>query len=184
MLHQLNRADLRSVAMPPRARKPEVPAFGRLLKSIRIRRFQGKWPPERVATHLRHELGIPTSGGSIRGYEKGWNKTLDPVVLGTLADLYHVDVAGLIDVLKANRKQPDLSDFEVEQILRGKGRSHEGQAAASHRFEEIGQRLAAISAELQGFAFESADLTETANDDVGGQTSKTRGSPPKGDPDH
>jgi len=183
MLSQLRVVDLPLRAMPHRERKAAVPAFGRVLKSLREKRFKNKLTSRAVADRLKH-AGVQTTGGSIRGYESGWNKAIDPVVLDALAELYRVPVSGLIAALKANRENPDLSDFEVEQILRSKARAHDAQAVALSRFQEIGQRLAQIGAELDDFAIESADLIAQAATpaEPRRQTTKTRNGPPERHP--
>lgn len=165
-------------------RKPEVPAFGRLLKSLRERRFHGKLTPERVATRLREEFSVITTGGSIRGYEKGWNKAIDPLVFFAMADLYRVQPQILAHVLKANRNNPGLTDFEVEKIIKTKGRGYDANAVASSRFAEIGKRLAAISAELQEYAFESEEYAPPVANSPRGQAPKTGNGPSSRDPDH
>jgi adenylosuccinate lyase len=128
---------------------------------------------------------VQTTGGSIRGYESGWNKAIDPVVLDALAELYRVPVSGLIAALKANRENPDLSDFEVELILRLKARAHDAQTVALSRIQEIGQRLAQIGAELDDFAIECAELIASTSPPAESrrQTPKTRNGPPHSNTD-
>jgi len=166
--------------MPPRERTAAVAAFGRLLKSLRLKRFNKKLTSRAVAERLK-QMGVQTSGGSIRGYESGWNKAFDPVVLDALAELYRVPLSGLIAALKANRENPDLSDFEIEQIIRTKARAHDAQTVALSRIAEIGQRLAQIGAELDDFAIEATELIAYSSTpaDPRRQTPKTRNGPPE-----
>jgi hypothetical protein len=168
--------------MVKRERTREMAAFGRLLRALRVRRFKGKLTPEKVADQLRAR-GIQTTGGSIRGYEAGWNKGMDPVVLYGLADLYKVGLSGLILALAANRKNPNLSDFELEQVLREARRDQDAQTVTTARFEEIARRLQAVSTELVVITAEATELVDD-DDEPGGQAAEARDSAPPHDPDH
>jgi hypothetical protein len=169
----------RADVSPKRARVPEVPAFGRLLLHLRQRRFGERSTPEQVVNYLADNEGAKTAGGSLRGYELGWNRSLDPIVLAALARVYRIALEDLIDVLAANRLKPNLSDFEVEQVLRDARQRRHAQAAAASRFSEIGERLVAISAELAEYATEAAELTRQ-DDDPRGQNAKDRERAPEG----
>lgn len=173
--------------MAPRKRLAQVAAFGRYLERLRMRRYRGKAKPERVAAHLI-EKGVKTSGGSLRGYELGWNAALDPVVLGALADLYEEPVGNLIAVLAANRQKPDLSDFEVNQLLHKQGRVHDAASSAAVHYFQLGSRLAKIGVELNVFADQiealRAQYLEALESKPRGQTSEVGHDSPDSNTDH
>jgi hypothetical protein len=162
---------------PKRHRSPKVTAFGQLLKQLREKRFP-KWAPETVAQKLMEWYpGVETSGPSLRGYELGWNKSMDPVVLAALASAYQFPLRDLIRVLAENRQKPEMADFEVELVLREGRRRHESEAAATARFAEIGPRLRAIGVELIEYAIDADTLTGEPGpaDDGSGESSAEGG---------
>lgn len=162
-----------------RARKAEVPAFGRFLAKLRRRKFP-KLAPEAIAERLT-QIGVRTTGSSLRGYEFGWNKVIDPVVLAGIARVYSFPLDDLVTVLAANRSTPEMTDFEVEQVLREARKTHHGEAAAAARFAEVGPRLRSIAAELIEFATDAAELTD---DGSGSDATEDREPTADADPDH
>jgi hypothetical protein len=162
---------------PKRQRSPKVTAFGQLLKELRKKRFP-KWAPETVAQKLMEWYpGVETSGPALRGYEFGWNKSMDPVVLAALASAYQFPLRDLINVLAENRRNPEMGEFEVGLVLREGRQAHESETAAAARFAEIGQRLRAIGVELIGYAVDAEDLTGEPGpaDDGSGESSAEGG---------
>lgn len=166
---------------PKRHRVPKVAAFGRLLTRLRERRFGTRSNAEQVARYLRDNEGVTTTGGSLRGYELGWNPSFDPVVLAGLAKVYKIGLVALISVLAANREDSSLSDTQVEHILR-QGRSREeAEAASARRFAEIGERLRTIGAELAGYGSEAFEhATGARTDHRLGEQAPTDGEPAPG----
>lgn len=138
-----------------------VPAFGAFLKTCRLR--SRKRPPsvEAVAGALR-DLAIRVNHATLRGYEYGWVDSPDPVVLVGLAKIYKVDHKCLVAVLAANRNQRDLSELDVERILRTVKQDTHAEAEATTRLAEIRERLADIGGEILKLVGEQAPATRLA----------------------
>lgn len=143
-----------------------VPAFGRYLQACRRR--SRKKPPsvQAVATQLR-DRGVNVDQATLRGYEYGWVDSPDPVVLLELSRVFKIDLVCLIEVLHANRKQRDLSELDVERVLRTVGETFHAETGAADRLAEIEQRIFALGTEL----------VELSGDRPGGQTTETRARP-------
>lgn len=176
---------MNSQALPvkaKRARKAEVPAFGRFLAKLRQRKFP-KLAPEAVAERLT-QSGVKTTGSSLRGYEFGWNKAIDPVVLAGIARVYGFPLDDLVAVLAANRSRPEMQDFDVEKVLREARKTHHGETAAAARFAEVGPRLRTIAAELIAYAADAAELAGGPGDRPGEPASTDRERAADADSDH
>lgn len=182
MLSGLNQDGVACPQMPKRKRVPEVPAFGRLLERLRTTRLGGQVAPERVRDLVWERYKLKTSGGSLRGYEKGWNKKFDPVLLSALAKIYSCDVEELIAVLQANRENPSLSDTEVDRILATVRRGRHGEAHVAARFSDIGHRFLELFTKLGDVAIDTQQLLDAYahRESLGRQATKTRHRPPSG----
>jgi transcriptional regulator with XRE-family HTH domain len=96
-------------------RSPRVKyeAFGGLLKALR-----GDRSVQQVVNSLeRQEPLIQTSQGTVSGYENGYVKKIDPVVIWGLAQTYNQPHDGLVAVLQANRHNPGLSLTDAQEIV-------------------------------------------------------------------
>lgn len=119
------------VVRPGDSRVRPVRAFGELLAELR--ELYEKGSVEQVLMNLRNKpLKIDTNQGTVSGYEQGYNKKPDPVVLWGLARAYGVSLEALIAVLHANRNDPQLSIDGARRVLRehSHGPSPEVAAAA------------------------------------------------------
>lgn len=116
-----------------------VEAFGQVLKGLR-KKIRDRSVQDVVRLLHGRLPTIETNQGTVSGYEQGYNKRPDPVVLWGLAKLYQVPTDGLIAVLYANRTDPGLTRAAAERILdeHSHGPSPEVAAAA---IKAVRQRL-------------------------------------------
>ena len=138
----------------------KVEVFGTYLKSLR----EGLRRPrtvsvETIVRHLR-QLGITIDDTALRGYEYGWTERPDPIVLEGLARVYKTDLSLILAVLKANRQNKHMSEFELERVLREAAERSHVQTAAADRLAEIKERLRQIRADITELCGEVRDPQE------------------------
>lgn len=97
---------------PVTDRERPVPAFGALLQELRRERSV-----QELLNSLRDRARVETSQGTVSGYEQGYNRKPDPVVLWGLATAYPASLEGLIAVLHANRENPKLSLDAARRVM-------------------------------------------------------------------
>lgn len=131
---------------PATNRSRPVPAFGQLLQALR-----GASSVQEVVNALhgpKLKLQIDTNQGTVSGYEQGYNKKPDPVVLWGLASFYRVPVDGLIAVLHANRSDVRLTLDAAQRVLREHARGPRPEVAAA-AIEAAERRLFDAAADLE-----------------------------------
>lgn len=155
-------------------KKVRVKAFGDYLKGCRER--SRKRPPSvaAVATVLQDQ-GIPINHATIRGYEYGWADRPDPVVLVGLARLYKIDVQSLVAVLAENRRDRNLSEIDVERILRSVTKTSHAEAEAATRLAELREKLYDVGKDLLDLAGEQAPATSQGKSRSSENDRKSRG---------
>lgn len=159
-------------------KKIRVPVFGKFLTSLRLALRPGRMTSvEWVARQLR-QANVVVDDTTLRGYEYGWVDRPDPVVLLGLARIYKTDLHVLIAVLDANRQNKELSEFELERVLREASDRSRVETAAADRLEEIKGRLRQVRAdigELIGEGHESRGPTAIPRDVAPASSSRDRG---------
>lgn len=120
-----------------------VIAFGELLQELRKERSV-----QEMLNSLRDRTPhVDTSQGTVSGYEQGYNKKPDPVVLWGLAKAYPASLEGLIAVLHANRQDPKLSLDSAKRVLREHSRGPSPEVAAS-ALEAAEGRILAVAGDI------------------------------------
>lgn len=125
----------------------KYPAFGALLKTLR-----GERSVQQVLNHLeRQRPEIQATQGTVSGYEQGYVKKLDPLVIWGLAQAYNQPLEGLLAALHANRENPTLSLGEAQGIVQ-RYKHGPSPAMATEALAKAEQRLfdtAAVIAEIR-----------------------------------
>jgi transcriptional regulator with XRE-family HTH domain len=109
-------------------------------------------------------------------YEQGTVAAPDPVALMRLAEIYDTDIASLISVLAANRRNPNLTEAEVHTILQDVRETHGTNAAAAAHLAELTDEIRIIGTELIGLTARAEAIVRGQAADPG---TDAEGHPPR-----
>jgi transcriptional regulator with XRE-family HTH domain len=126
------------------ARDRPLEVFGQVLQALR----KEKSVAEVLIALEGQKPHISTNQGTVSGYEQGYTRKPDAVILWGLARAYRRPLEAVVAVLNANRNNPRLTFDEAMRVLERHTHGPSPELAAQ-AIAKAAQRVTAVAAELE-----------------------------------